>query len=271
MIGKFTFNGVASDSFDNIKIDYQTLPFLPRRRTKTEYVIGKDGGYIFEDDYENIEVQVIIYIHNNNALTRRRQLSNMATWLNGSGKLKLEIESDVEYDASVNARVISNVNYFEDKMEVMFECKPIKKVIYDNDEVTWESAEYEWQLAELYWAGGNTSYEDVADTDVLNPINFGNYKTHPVIEISGAATSLSLTDDNENTLTFSTLVVGDGTIYIDCENKLVYTESGGVKTNQISRFSGDFIYLNPGENTIDVSATGESGLDIKFDYRNAFL
>jgi phage-related protein len=229
--------------------------------------MGKDGGYTFEDGFNNIKLPITFRLVKNNAILRRRQISEIANWLRGSGNLVIGLESDVYYEAR-SSGINSSVVFYQDSFVVTFDCKPVKKSTYDNDDITWDMAEMLWELAEVPLDGLDVGFTDVDSGDVLTISNLGTYRALPIIVLSGTATTLTIVDDAGHSFTYSGL---NGTIYIDCEELMVYSESGGVKTNKMSYFSGSFIELIPGENSINVSGTGFVSLNISFDYRNSYL
>ncbi len=98
--------------------------------------------------------------------------------------------------------------------------------------------------------------------------NIGNTTAYPLLTISGTADSLSITDDNGVTFTYTGL---SGEIKYNCfpGRRNVYSESP--VTNQITNSNAEFISLNVGDNTIDVTGTSMVGVSIQFENASAFI
>ena len=93
----FTFNEIHSSFFD-IYIKTLNPPLPPTPRFKEVKVIGKDGSYKFPDGFEDIPIQVEIFLLGN-INVRREKLREIGTWLTGEHILRLDYDENVEYKA----------------------------------------------------------------------------------------------------------------------------------------------------------------------------
>lgn len=254
----FTFNGQHSNAFG---IFYKTelIPIIPSKRSESVEIQGFDGLHVFESDYNNILISLACVTVGTKVLDRRKKGRAIAKWLSDTGKLIFDIEKDIEYQvvkitSDINAEMSGNV----DKFNIVFECSPIQTQTYYNDSITWEEADTAWAYMNIPWAGYPRTFE-VSGPGTITVENAGTYKALPLIIITGTSASAVV-----GPITITNLT---GTIYVDCKNKLVYSVSGGAKVNQLSKFSGDFVTLEPGSNLLNVSGT----MSVEFDYKNTFI
>lgn len=94
--------------------------------------------------------------------------------------------------------------------------------------------------------------------------NVGKLISRPTISVEGSFTTLSITA-NGKTFTFSESM-SNNTLIIDGES-LTVKVSGG---NKLSKMSGHFIELFPGDNAVTISGTGIN-FDIQFEVSPKFL
>lgn len=89
----------------------------------------------------------------------------------------------------------------------------------------------------------------------------GDYKALPIIELTGTGTvGLSV-----NGSSFS-VVLANETVFVDCKELIVHNAT---YVNKIDKFTGNFIELLEGNNTITL--TGNATVTTKIKYRNTFL
>jgi phage-related protein len=266
----FIFNGTDTADYD-LKVKTLTNPLAPFRRMAKETVSGRDGNYKFIDGFDNRIVRFQVSCSAVMPHARRLTLRDIMELfvLNTEADLVIKYESQLKYRATLTNIIETDIDPAADTFVLEFDCQPLKLANYDMDTMTWEKAVMIWDLADFTWAGATKLFEDVSDTDVLSVENLGTYEARPIIALeNGTATEISLTDDNGNTATFSSL---SGTVYIDCDNQIVYSLSGDTKVNEMSSFSGDFLVLNTGTNTIDVAGTSISSVDVDFDFLERFI
>lgn len=102
-------------------------------------------------------------------------------------------------------------------------------------------------------------------TDPLSLTNAGNANAYPIFTITGPGTTFTVSNSTTgHSMTISTTLAAGQTISIDPWNKTV-TKDG---SNILSTFSGAWIYLQPGINTLAFSVT--SGSDVNTTLRTVF-
>ena len=171
------FNGRHSDEFG---VPFRTVSISimpPKRQTKLS-VQGRDGEYIFEDGYGNIEIELAGTIPGYEIIDRRKKARQIAEWLSGTGKLIFDYEKDVEYQVvkvtnDIDASMFSR--QYKDEFTVIFECKPYQKQVFYNDGLTWEDADISWQNADIPWEGYDRKFE-VSSGQTIEVVNAGTYK-----------------------------------------------------------------------------------------------
>lgn len=257
-----TYNGIHSDTFQ-IAVSIKSLPYLPKKRQTTIEVQGRDGGVVFEDSYDNINIELSCQIGGYEPSLRRSAARKIAAWLSATGgQLIFDYEPDKVYTvvAIVND-VSSSIDGWIENFTINFTCKPYQTSLIYNDELTWNDANFPWNDANFPWLGYSRIFTDVRNGDILSVGNAGTYKALPVVKLDGVAATVTI-----GSMTYSNLA---GIIYIDCEEQVVYSISGA-KVNQILNFSGEFIEILPGVNNIIVSGSITS-LNVEFDYKNTFI
>lgn len=242
----FTFNSKHSDYF-GICVRTESIPYIASKRQAEIEVEGRDGLYIFEDGYNNIQISLACSIANDDLVERRALAREIAEWLSTTGELIFDYDPDIAYQV---VKVVSGINGVMrgysvpvDDFNVVFECEPYQEQTFYNDDE-------------------DRIFEGVVHGQTINVENLGTYKALPIIILTGTAENVTV-----GGFTFNAL---SGTIYIDCKNMVVYSLSGDVKTNKMSSFLGTFPELQPGINSFDVIGT-ITNLDITFDFKNTFL
>lgn len=240
----FRLNNTHSDEFD-ICVNTTSIPLIPSKRQVKTKVQGRDGEHVVEDGYDNIQIKMECKI-TGDVLIRRKNIREFKTWLLQNGSLILDHEPDVVY------KIISTMTNVElkprgyelpiDEFEIIFECSPIQYDITYNDGSIWSDV--------------------VINGSVITVENLGTYEALPIIKLVGVASSVTI-----GSFTITGL---SGTIYVDCDNKVVYSLSGNNKVNQISKFNGEFLDLKPGDNVFTITGT-ITNLTLEFDYKNTYL
>ncbi len=265
----FKYRNIDSSTY-HITVKTDNIPVIPAKRIVQEEVIGRDGSYIFEDKHSPKEIELTCELHGHLKYSERRYLVREITaWLDIPGELILNYEPDKKYQAHLSEQTDLSMLAVYDVFTLVFVVQPIAKSIYENDGLTWGEAAIPWGYASIPWGGYQTVFQNITGDTTVDVTNAGTYDELPVIVLSGEAASITITDDAGNSFTYTNLVSGTD-IYIDCKNKLVYSISGSSKVNKRSYFTGDYIKLLPGTNSIDISGTITS-VNIDFDYRNAYL
>jgi predicted phage tail component-like protein len=257
----FTFNGQHSNDF-GLYFKTNALPYIAEKRSESVEVQGVDGQHVFEDGYNNTQIEISCVVIGATVLSRRRQARDIAEWLADTGTLIFDYEKSIEYQVvKTTNNIYAAMNGSADEFTIIFECEPYQLQTFYNDGLTWGEAELAWGYADIPWGGYERTFEVTAG-ETIAVVNAGTYKALPVISLTGTAASVTIGD-----FTFTNL---SGTVYIDCKNKVVYSLSGDTKVNEIADFSGEFPELDPGTNEFDISGTITS-LTIEFDYKNTYL
>lgn len=265
MLGNVKFKGVDSSTL-GLLINYAGIFIKPALRSSIETVIGKDGGNIFTDKHDVYEIVLACRLKGT-VVERRANARLIGAWLQGYGELVLGIEQDVKYEAYAITEISTAVLPIIEDFEMRFLVQPIKTSTLESEVLIWDEADIAWNQADIPWDGYDLSFESITSSDILNVENIGNYISRPVMIISGQATTLNILDDNGVTFTFANL---NGTINVDSKNYLVYS-GDAPKVNEIQSSNAEFITLNIGANTIEVSGTGFVDLNIEFVNASAYI
>lgn len=276
----FTFNGIHSDFF-HIAVRTTKIPYIPEKRQKTETVQGRDGGYTFEDGYNNIKIPVSCSFTTDTLVERRKTARRIASWLNTSVKpaiLIFDYEPDIEYKVT---KIINNIEgAFRgalvpvDDFDITFECEPYQTNTFSNDNITWENMTSAWMDADIVW---NADYPSVFSGGVNADIdaqltNFGTHDADYILTILATGANNIVHVAVDNVLPYEWLTVSNITdkVYIDSKEKEVYTIVNGVKVNKFQDFDGTFINLRPGIINLGIYGTFTS-VEVAFIYKNTYL
>jgi len=240
-----TYRNVSSDTH-SLVIKTVNYDLTPDRRSSSEEVIGRDGAYWFEDGFGVRYFAFLCTLTNSgDYATRRTKMHDIALWLSQPGELVMSAESTKKYNARVVKKIDAPPGAGADQFIIVFEAQPIA----------------------FPATATPATFASVTAPSTITVNNTGNYTAYPVITLTGTAATLTIADDNGNSFTYVNL---SGTIYIDCKNKLVYSVSGGVKTNRRMNLTGNYLKLNTGNNTLDITGTITS-LAITFNNHVAYL
>lgn len=257
----FKFNELHSDDY-GVYFKTETMPYIAPKRSEAVEVQGRDGQYVFEDGYDNIQIELACVIIGSKVLDRRKQARAAAAWLANTGILIFDYEQDMQYRVvKVTNDIASAMVGTADEFTIVFECEPYQEQSFYTDAIPWEDAAIAWKYANFPWEGYPRTFEVSAGSSI-DVTNAGTYKALPVVVLTGVATTVTI-----GGFTFNNL---NGTVYIDSKNMLVYSLSGSTKVNRLADFSGDFPVLDPGTNTLAISGTITS-LTLEFDYKNTYL
>ncbi len=280
----FTFNSIHSDTF-RIAVRTNKIPYIPEKRQKTETVQGRDGGYTFEDSYNNIKIPVSCSFTTDTLVERRKTARAIAAWLNTSVKpaiLIFDYEPDIEY------KVVKIINNIEgafrgalvpvDDFDIEFECVPYQTNTFSNDNITWENMTSAWMYADIEWAGDYPLTFIGGPNEEIHAIltNFGTYDADHIITISTMGPNSRVYIELQNYSPFEVVIIyniaEDTPVYIDSKEKLVYTIVNGVKVNKFHDFaySEDFLKIRPGVSDFKVYGTYDVVV-VGFNYKNTYL
>lgn len=218
--------------FNNGIIVEKIPPITKAKKRITQYTIPGRNGVLNVDNgtYEPFNLSLECHYREDNA-----NIDYLKNWLDGYGRLSLD--GVRYYEGVINNNItFDKVQNFR-KFILSFMLNPIAKSI---DSFT----------------------ENIDVSQATNTINVGgNYQTYPIINIESTGTVII----RINEITF-TLYNTDGTYRLDCSEKEI------IKNNQSmsSIMSGDFPYLNPGDNEIFISGDGTI-TSMSIEYNEAYL
>jgi phage-related protein len=226
----FTFRGIHTSEFKGLVVKTINNPLSPAKRIQRVTVMGRDGEYVFENGYNNKFLEFRCSLANGTIIERRQRAREIASWLSSTGDLVLDYENDKTY------KVIKTVSDISLAMEQ-----------------AWDEFNITFETEPLQYGGLKTLSFDNPSTVVVN--NQGTYNAETLISITGAGNVTVSSLDYSFTLTGMT-----GKLNIDSKKMLVYTDAN---ENGISKHSGNFIKLKPGNNTITVTGS-VSNMTVKF-------
>jgi predicted phage tail component-like protein len=226
----FTFRGKHSNEFTGLVVKTINNPLLPPKRVQKVNVMGRDGEYLFEDGYINKNLEFRCSLAKGTIYERRQREREIASWLSSAGDLVLDYENDKTYKVVKTISDISLViEQAWDEFNIIFETEPFQ------------------------YGGLKTLSFENPSTVVVN--NQGTYEAETIISITGTGNVTVSSLDYSLTLTGMT-----GKLNLDSKRMIVYTDA---KVSGISKHSGNFIKLKPGNNTITVIGT-VSNMTVQF-------
>ncbi len=230
MLG-FTFRGVHSSEFKGLVVKTVNNPMLPPKRVQRANVMGHDGEYLFEDGYNNKVIEFKCSMAKGTIKERRQRTREISLWLSSSGDLKLDYEADKTYTVVKTVSDVSlAIEQAWDEFSIIFETEPFQ------------------------FGGLKTLSFDNPTSVIVN--NAGTIDAETIISVTGTGNVTINCGAQSFTLTGLA-----GKLNVDSKRMLVYTDA---KANGISKHSGGFIRLSPGNNTISVTGS-VSNITVKFN------
>ena len=218
----FTFRGIHTSEFKGLVVKTINNPLSPAKRIQRVNVMGRDGEYVFESGYNNKILEFRCSLANGTIIERRQRAREIASWLSSAGDLVLDYENDKKYKVVKTVSDISlAVEQAWDEFSIIFEAEPFQ------------------------YGGFKTVSFDNPTSVVAN--NAGTYEAETIIEITGTGNVTISCGTQSFTLTGMTVKLN-----VDSKRMLVYTDA---LSNSISKHSGGFIKLSPGNNTITVTGS----------------
>ncbi len=226
----FTFRGRHTREFVGLVVKTVNNPLLPSKRINRVNVMGRDGEYIFENGYNNKELEFKCMMAKGTIKERRIRAREIASWLSGTGDLVLDYEEDKTYKVVKTVSDVSlTVEQVVDEFSIIFEVEPFQ------------------------FGSFQTFSVDNPTSVVIT--NNGNVEADTLISVTGTG-DVTITCGTQS----FTLKGMTEKLNLDSKRMLVYTD---VLVNAISKHDGDFIKLAHGNNTINVTGT-ISNITIKF-------
>ena len=226
----FTFREKHTSEFNGLVVKTINNPLSPAKRIQRVNVMGRDGEYLFESGYNNKLLEFRCSLARGTINERRNRARDIASWLSEIGDLVLDYESDKTYKVVKTVSDISlAIEQAWDEFNITFETEP------------------------LQYGGLKTLSFDNPTSIVVN--NQGTYEADTIIGVTGTGNITVASGDYSFTLTGMTEKLN-----VDSKRMIVYTETNA---NGISKHSGNFIKLKPGNNTIPVTGS-VSNMTVKF-------
>lgn len=217
-MGIIIYNGVSSGAF-NIRVTKYPDYSVPTRVIEKVTVPGRNGDLLLDTGaYSNFEKEYDLYFNAkmDGFHDKARAISKWLCGTTGYHRLEDSYDPDVYLMATVaNQSDLRNWMNYMGRLTVQFDCKPQRWL---------KSGEYEQELT-----SGET-------------INNSWMPCYPIFSLTGSGT-LTV---NGNSIAISNNL--NKTIVIDCETQNAYT--GTENRNSDIRITGDFPYLESGENEI---------------------
>lgn len=185
------------------------------------------------------KIVVVFLIYAKSRQEKRQRINSLLKgWVgNESGRLVLGDDPDVYYIARILDEVKENETDEGTEVAVTFLTSALK-----------------YSFVETI----NSIAQGVTSKTIVYT---GDYKALPIIEATGTGTITISTNGNS----FS-LVLANETVIVDCKELIVHDANYNSK---IDKFTGDFVELYEGNNT--VSVTGNTNVAIKIRHINTFL
>jgi len=223
----FIFNDINSN---DMNIIVKEMPPITRaeQRINTIKLAGRSGSlHEIEDNYDSFVTQIKCILNQN------ADIDLIKSWLKGSGKLVLSTNTSRYY----NATIVNKIDFA--KYLTFLREFPL-----------------ELELEPISFNNTITEIEVAANEEITCEVS-GNYKTYPLLEITGTG---SITCNGKSIIVTEN---SDG-IYVDCDLQNAY--NGTQNKNNCVNGLEDPIFLLPGENTITTI-----GLAATIKYRGAWL
>jgi predicted phage tail component-like protein len=244
-------------------------PMTPTIENKTLSIPGRYGLYDFGTEIRERELNIPLVIIEKNNMNIQYKLREFITFLFDvygrprNIKMTLDYEPDKYYTVRCNSQINIKRAIQTGQFNVSFiACDPFSYSIAYADEITWGSTVITFQSHYLLGHQGSDGLTSVTSPTTLNILVDG-MAIKPVIEITGSATSLTLSA-NGNSITFNSFA--NATWVIDCSNYTVTKDSINAFNSASLR---EFVLL-PGNNQVQISGTGIN-LSIRIKSRDKYI
>lgn len=226
-MGYISFRGIRSD---DLGLMIEKMPSHKRAEVRhTEYEIpGRDGALHIIDGYAAFDLQVIVFMHNAEAVLRQ----TVNAWADGTGDLYTSDDPSKCFRASVMREVVyTRRNYggkYFDSAKITFRCQPFM---------------YE------------TTPKVYTYTQSSTIVNLGNMPSLPLITVTGKG-NCSFSIGGQSV----TLTGVSSPVTLDCEAGYASTEDGAVT------MQGSFPEIGLNDSAVEIGG-GVTKLEIKGNWR----
>lgn len=246
-------------------------PLFPEVRTSSITIPGKHGAYKFGSDLQPLDFELKCSFDRSESYTelahRARDFKKLFIDTYGRPKrIKLRFESDpdkfyyVEYSGKVPFERLANFGLFSLPLKAY--DPHAYSIVKSTDDVLWgDDIPF---MSDIPLGIGANSYT-ITSPQTLNIDNFGSQVVRPIVEITGSATSLTLTIKGES---FSLGTFTNSTILIDTE-RYAAIKNG---QNFLFQLQGNLEKLEfmPGANAIQIGGSNLN-INIAFKYRAKYI
>ena len=256
----FKFRNKHTGDF-GVTAQTQSRPIRPETKKQIFETPYADDDYDFSEAnmhgrkfYKSHTSKMDLKVAADNLSALQKKLSKLAAWLMGKGDLTFDDSPLVKWDADVEDTIEYKPEHGKSAvLSVLFKVKSFAKLIFDviegpylDDEIFLDD-DIPIDTSSCFTFSGTGRHSHVV-------MNIGDAPVKPVITISGASGSVTLTCNGHK------LTVG-GNCIADCEHQHVTNNDG----SHMENVSGTFFELAPGENIITVSGT--STIEVKYEPR----
>lgn len=261
----FSFNGTNLGSVPFVFLQEVKKPLSPKMNFGEYKIPRRNGSYIVKDAYQNIEIQVKILISGNNRPNLCRKL--IQPWLNVKSKLIFEDEPDKYYLAEIFESIVYKEKEYFDEITITFLCEPFKyNLVNSSGDIITKNAEMITKTASFPMLENETVFV-VNGSKEVTVKNLGNVNIKPVIKISGTASLLNI---QTQSYACSIADIRNETVYLDTEKMIVYKIVNNRKVSKLNDFTGRFVELERGENTVRFSGSNIN-VTVDFVFDNAYV
>jgi predicted phage tail component-like protein len=267
----FSFNGaVVNNTLDNgvylLDVNKDAVPEL----LYTSFNIpNRDGTLTIPNRFENKNITVKIGVYAATVQDRRSIERELIKNMVGTeGKLIFLDEPTFFYKAKIYGAIGRTEGDVFTEIQISFLCSPCMYELYDDlrDYTVNQLSDTTIESIEGLLIN-KSAWQNITDRVVKTVVNSGNYKALPTIEIVGTADLLTM---QINDTAFS-IADTNGTVYVNCEKMICYTQSGSTKTSFLQNFTGSFPFISTGDNTIIIDGTSLDLTEVTVEYPNTYI
>lgn len=267
----FSFNGiVVNNTLDNgiylLNVNKNAVPEL----LYTSFNIpNRDGTLTVSNRFENKNITVTIGIYAT-TVTERRSIERelIKNMVRTEGKLIFLDEPTLFYKAKIYGAIGRTEGDVFTEIQIPFLCSPFMYELYDDLKDYTVNQLSDTAIDNI---GGllinKSAWQNITARTVKTVVNGGNYKSLPTIEIVGTANLLTM---QINDIAFSIANV-NGTVYVNCEKMICYTQSGNTKISFLKNFTGSFPFISTGENTVIIDGSSLNLTEVTVEYPNTYI
>lgn len=247
------------------------IPLLPTTRQIEEEIPGRDGSIDLETRYGARPIELTFEFTETEEIAYQNNLSKVAGAFNAlKGEQILVLERNpgkqwrVKYNGSISIEKLAQIGTFTVPLKAF---NPFAESYNKADEPLKLGEGFTLGMGYKLTDNSSTTYSVTSNLTTLTVPHFGNHAAKPIITITGTGSNLTITNDStEEGFTWSGTLSANDTLVVDCD-KMSIKKNGN---NAFANFSGDYITLGEGDNSITVTATSPN-LTVDFDYRHTYL